>query len=78
MRNRLIHAYFDINLEILWQTVEHDLPPLISRDVTEIGHFGTGDFEMTIQSEKDFEVAKPFIQKAKRLVVKLKFNITST
>ncbi|MCK6622258.1 MAG: DUF86 domain-containing protein [Calditrichaceae bacterium] len=29
MRNRLVHAYFDINLEILWQTVEQDLPPLI-------------------------------------------------
>ncbi len=30
MRNRLIHAYFDINLEILWRTVQHDLPPLIA------------------------------------------------
>jgi len=27
MRNRLVHAYFDINLEILWQTTQHDLPP---------------------------------------------------
>ncbi len=29
MRNRLVHAYFDINLEILWKTVQDDLPPLI-------------------------------------------------
>ena len=29
MRNRLIHAYFDINLEILWKTVTEDLPGLI-------------------------------------------------
>ena len=29
MRNRLIHAYFDINLDILWKTVIEDLPPLI-------------------------------------------------
>ena len=29
MRNRLVHAYFDINLEILWNTVQDDLPPLI-------------------------------------------------
>ena len=29
MRNRLIHAYFDINLDILWQTVTEDLKPLI-------------------------------------------------
>lgn len=28
MRNRLIHAYFDINLDILWQTVSTDLPEL--------------------------------------------------
>jgi len=30
MRNRLIHAYFDINLDILWQTVTEDLKPLIA------------------------------------------------
>ena len=30
MRNRLIHAYFEINLDILWKTVTEDLPPLIS------------------------------------------------
>lgn len=30
MRNRLIHAYFDVNLDILWKTVESDLPPLVS------------------------------------------------
>jgi uncharacterized protein with HEPN domain len=29
MRNRLIHAYFDVNRDILWSTVEDDLPPLI-------------------------------------------------
>jgi uncharacterized protein with HEPN domain len=29
MRNRLIHAYFDINLDIVWRTVTEELPPLI-------------------------------------------------
>lgn len=29
MRNRLVHAYFDINLDIVWNTVHEDLPPLI-------------------------------------------------
>ena len=29
MRHRLIHAYFDINLDILWNTIAKDLPPLI-------------------------------------------------
>jgi uncharacterized protein with HEPN domain len=29
MRNRLIHAYVDVDLDILWETVVHDLPSLI-------------------------------------------------
>lgn len=28
MRNRLIHEYFGVDLDILWQTVEEDLEPL--------------------------------------------------
>lgn len=39
-------------------------PPSISRDVTNIGHSGTGDFEITIKSESDFETSKPFIEMA--------------
>lgn len=31
MRNRLVHVYFDINLELLWKTVSEDLPPLAAR-----------------------------------------------
>lgn len=29
LRHRLVHAYFDINLGILWKTVEAHLPQLI-------------------------------------------------
>ncbi len=29
MRNRLIHAYFDINLNVIWETVAFDIPPLV-------------------------------------------------
>jgi uncharacterized protein with HEPN domain len=29
MRNRLIHTYFDIDLDRVWDTVTDDLPPLI-------------------------------------------------
>ena len=29
MRNRLSHGYFDVNLDIVWQTVKTDLPELI-------------------------------------------------
>ena len=28
-RNRLIHGYFDINLDIVWSTVTRELPSLI-------------------------------------------------
>lgn len=31
MRNRLIHSYFDVNLDIVWQTVTFELPPLVAR-----------------------------------------------
>ncbi len=30
MRNRLIHAYFDIDLDVVWHTVTHELPDLIA------------------------------------------------
>lgn len=28
-RNRLVHAYFDVDLDIMWEIVTRDLPPLI-------------------------------------------------
>jgi uncharacterized protein with HEPN domain len=31
MRNRLIHAYFDINRQILWDTVQLALPKLLAQ-----------------------------------------------
>jgi uncharacterized protein with HEPN domain len=31
MRDRLIHGYFDINLDVVWETVTKDLPPLIDQ-----------------------------------------------
>jgi len=30
MRNRLIHGYFQIDLDRVWDTVTDDLPPLIT------------------------------------------------
>jgi uncharacterized protein with HEPN domain len=30
MRDRVIHAYFDVNLDIVWTTVAEDFPPLIT------------------------------------------------
>lgn len=44
-------------------TAIKDLPK-IARDVIHIGHYGTGDLEITIKNEEDFEIAKPFIEMA--------------
>lgn len=30
MRNRLIHAYFDVDLDRVWDSVVDDLPPLLA------------------------------------------------
>lgn len=38
--------------------------PNIARDVTNIGHFGTGDLELRIKSEGDIPLAKEYIQMA--------------
>ena len=29
MRNRLVHVYFDVDLDLVWDTIRTDLPPLI-------------------------------------------------
>ena len=29
MRHRLVHAYYDINLNVVWATIQKDLPSLI-------------------------------------------------
>jgi uncharacterized protein with HEPN domain len=31
MRNRIAHGYFDINLEIVWDTVQAALPHLVEQ-----------------------------------------------
>lgn len=39
MRNKLIHDYFGVDLEVVWNTVHEDLPPLreaISRMLTDL------------------------------------------
>ncbi len=38
--------------------------PKNSRDMTGKGHYGTGDFEISIKSMADFEIAKQYIEMA--------------
>ena len=42
----------------------HAGPPGLSRDVSSIGHFGTGDLEITLRTAADLELAKPFMKLA--------------
>ena len=37
MRNKLIHHYFEVDLETLWQTYEEDLPALRTLLETSLG-----------------------------------------
>ena len=30
MRNRIVHVYFQVDERLLWDTVQNDLPPLVS------------------------------------------------
>ncbi|GAB3626100.1 hypothetical protein PTE30175_00902 [Pandoraea terrae] len=46
MRNRIAHGYFDINLEVVWETVQTALPELLKelqvvrRDADDDDHNG--------------------------------------
>ena len=31
MRDKLIHDYFGVNLQLIWKTVQHDLPELLPK-----------------------------------------------
>lgn len=37
LRNRLIHGYFNVNLDIVWDTMRGDLPPLIDQLASIVG-----------------------------------------
>jgi predicted transport protein len=58
VQNQKVLVYLKLNPK------EISNPPSISRDMTGRGHFGTGDFEITLRSMADFEVAKPYIEMA--------------
>ena len=44
MRDKLIHDYFGVNLEVVWRTVKEDLPPLLKaiRNVTSRSTMNSG------------------------------------
>jgi predicted transport protein len=56
-QNRKLLVYVKVNPD----TVDLEKEKGFLRDVRKIGHFGTGDLEITIKSATDFEQAKQFI-----------------
>ena len=54
------------NVKLFLKLKPSDIPTETAhyRDVTSIGHYGTGDVEFTLASEADFEPVKAFIQMA--------------
>lgn len=55
LQNQRVLLYLKLNPK------EISNPPKISRDMTGKGHYGTGDFEISIKSIEDFEIAKSYI-----------------
>lgn len=55
---RCLLVYVKVNPDIV------QLENGFTRDVRQIGHFGTGDLEITISSDDDFEKAKPLLIKS--------------
>lgn len=51
----MVRIYLKLDPEAL------QLEPGFTRDVSNIGHFGTGDLEVTLRSHDDLERAKPLI-----------------
>ena len=58
VRMKSIMLYLRINPD------EIDLESGFSRDVRNIGHWGTGELEITVKNVEDFEKAKEYINKA--------------
>lgn len=55
MRNRMIHNYFDINVDVVWNTIKEDLPQLKQQiDGLLIGYRR----EQQHQQEQDLKTSK--------------------
>lgn len=54
----------DIAVLLKLNPEEETLVEGFTRDVKNIGHWGTGDLEVTIQNREDYEKAKPYLDRA--------------
>lgn len=60
-QKRVVRAYLNLDPDTV------DLDPIIMRDVRQIGHFGTGDLEITLKSKKDIEKVSDLIKRSYEL-----------
>jgi len=64
-------ACVEVSVQTKRLTILVKVPPTLetiiegfTRDVTNIGHLGTGDLEITLRNREDFERAKPFLEQS--------------
>ena len=53
MRNRIAHGYFEIDLDVVWQTVRRSLPTLREQLELIIAAVDAGDADSTARSHQD-------------------------
>ena len=56
--NKQIILFLKLNPETV------NLEKGFTRDMRNIGHYGTGDLQITVKNASDFEKAKPLLEKA--------------
>lgn len=56
MRNRIVHAYFDIDYEVVEKTIKQDLPPLIQQLKKLIDEYKKAQTPQNIEQEKGDKV----------------------
>jgi uncharacterized protein with HEPN domain len=68
MRNRIAHGYFDIDLKVVWDTVQTALPDLLAR-VPAIAHAALEKAALAIDPNAQFKPANPNVPHVGRVVV---------
>lgn len=58
------HVFMTLKLDPATATATVTLEQGFSRDVSHIGHWGTGDLELVLRTSADFEKAKTLIERA--------------
>lgn len=62
-----VEAHPKSGVLLVYVKIDPDKVPLVenfTRDVSNIGHFGTGDLEIKLSSREDFERAKPLLNRS--------------